>query len=182
MALDTTFGTNGQGWTFTNNSYAINSQVIDSQNRTIVTGSTTGLTPTGKLFISRYTSDGLVDTTFGTDGYVYGDYYTDKGSSGNGIVLDENENILVTGVAFDDNDINKLLIAKYSSEGVIDKSFGGGKGWDTYDFDYPNYESSGNDIVLDSSGRILVTGQVINNGETNGSILFCWQDIMLMVP
>jgi uncharacterized delta-60 repeat protein len=173
MALDTTFGQNKMGWTLTNNFYVTYSQVIDSQNRTIVVGQT-GSESKKKLtlFISRYTSSGLLDTNFGQGGYVYGDYYTGRSSIGYGIVLDENENILVTGGATDDNDIERLLIAKYSSEGVIDPFFGGGKGWETYTFDYPKNGSSGYDITLDSSGLILVSANVTAyNSESKEFIL-----------
>jgi len=170
MALDTTFGQNRQGYTLTDNFYDTSSQVVDSQNRTIVVGQT-GSEATKKftLFISRYTSSGLLDTNFGQGGYVYGDYYNGKDSEGIAIVLDENENILVTGSATDDNDIERLLIAKYSSEGVIDPFFGGSKGWETYTFDYTKDGSVGYDITLDSSGLILVGGIA---GGQDTSILF----------
>lgn len=173
MALDTTFGQNKKGWTLTNNIYTTSSQVIDSQNRTIVVGQT-GSDSTKKftLFISRYTSTGLLDTNFGQGGYVYGDYYTGKESNGLGIVLDENENILVTGSANDDNDIERLLIAKYSSEGVIDLSFGGSKGWETYTFDSPDEVSIGYDITIDSTGLILVSNNVSVNVDGTNSNLF----------
>jgi uncharacterized delta-60 repeat protein len=161
MALDTTFGQNKKGWTLTDNFYTAYSQVTDTKNRTIVVGQTgSEATKKNTLFISRYTSSGLLDTNFGQGGYVYGDYYTGKGSAGYGIVLDENQNILVTGKATDDNDIERLLIAKYSSEGVKDPFFGGGKGWETYTFDYPKIGSAGGDITLDSSGLILVGGNL----------------------
>lgn len=162
--LDTTFGTNGYtlsdfGGNIISQAYA---QVIDSNNCTIVTGSTQN-NSRNQLYLAKYTSRGVLDTTFGAGkGYVLGDYYTGKVSEGNSLVLDSTGNILVTGVAYDNNGVGKLLLAKYSGNGELDSSFGGGKGWITSDFGYSSadYFTIGYSLTIDSSGRILVTGGV----------------------
>ena len=176
--LDTTFGTNG--YTLSdfggNISSEANAQVIDSNNCTIVTGYTnaTDGSYNNKLYLAKYTSTGLLDTTFGAGkGYIIGDYYTGKASSGNSLVLDSTGNILVTGYARDNNGVKKLLLAKYKSNGELDTSFGG-KGWLTSDFGYTSsYYTEGSSLALDSSGRIVVTGNVHSfNGDSSEPVLF----------
>ena len=177
--LDTTFGTNG--YTLSDmggNLYSqVISQVIDSNNCTIVTGFTNA-SPGSKfqLYLAKYTSTGVLDTAFGGGGkgYILGDYYTGQASRGNSLVLDSTGNILVTGVADDSNGDSRLLLAKYKSIGELDTSFGGGKGWLTSDFGYSSsdYYTAGDSLALDSSGRIVVTGDVGYNSDTRNSVLF----------
>ncbi len=131
--FDTTFGTTAPGYTFTNfdgnvPSYA--SQVIDSNNNIYVTGYIT-INNIQKLILVKYTNTGALDKTFGAGkGYIIGDYYTGGGSNGYSIVLDSTGNIIVTGLAANNEIQEFLLLAKYKSNGELDKSFGGnGTGW-----------------------------------------------------
>jgi uncharacterized delta-60 repeat protein len=161
--LDKSFGTNGYTISdFGGSFYTIPlDQVIDSNNCTIVTGITAD--KTNKLYIAKYTSTGVLDKTFGGGkGYILGDYYTGQPSEGKSLVIDSNGNIIVTGYAYNDEGAERLLLAKYYSNGEIYKSFGGGKGWITSDFGYSSkdYLTSGDSLALDSSGKIVVTGNV----------------------
>ena len=170
--LDKSFGTNG--YTVSNFGGNILSsaiaQVIDSNNCIIVTGSTQAdLTSKDKLYIAKYTSTGVLDKNFGGGkGYILGDYYTGQESEGKSLVLDSAGNIIVTGVAYNDEGVQRLLLAKYNSNGEVYKGFGGGKGWITSDFGYPDNDSRGESVVLDSKGRIIVGGIVF--GTTEGDV------------
>ena len=179
--LDKSFGTNG--YTVSNFGGNILSsaiaQVIDSNNCIIVTGSTQAdLTSKDKLYIAKYTSTGVLDKNFGGGkGYILGDYYTGQESEGKSLVLDSAGNIIVTGVAYNDEGVQRLLLAKYNSNGEVYKGFGGGKGWITSDFGYPGpyYNSTGGSVALDSKGLIIVCGDVQNTsgeGGEGGPILF----------
>jgi uncharacterized delta-60 repeat protein len=164
--LDKSFGTSG--YTLSdfggNLSSSPDAQVIDSNNCTIVTGSTGKDLDNTKLYIAKYTSTGVLDKNFGGGkGYIIGDYYTGQPSRGRSLVLDISGNIIVTGKAYNDEGVSRLLLAKYSSNGEIYKSFGGGKGWVTSDFGYSSKggKSYGGSLVLDKSGKIVVTGAVL---------------------
>jgi uncharacterized delta-60 repeat protein len=171
--LDKTFGANGDGYTLSTNLVAFTGgQVVDSNNCTIVTGDTR-INNISTLFVAKYTSSGILDSTFGSGkGYVIGEYYTGKTSTGSSVVLDNSGNILVAGSATDINDIGRLLITKYSRDGVLDSNFGGGKGWITSTFDYPDNYSLGLSIALDNSGRIVVSGAVYTPEAINVNVLF----------
>jgi uncharacterized delta-60 repeat protein len=140
-----------------------NAQVIDSNNCTIVTGFTGTNFSDKKLYIAKYTSTGVLDKTFGRGkGYILGDYYTGQPSEGKSLVIDSNGNIIVTGSANNDEGAQRLLLAKYYSNGEIYKDFGGGKGWITSDFGYSSkdYFSYGISLALDRSGLIIVGGNI----------------------
>ncbi len=109
----------------------------------------------------KYKRDGTPDTAFGDNGMVsWGVRGTmDKeiilsADYGYGIVLDNNENIYVTGNTYSDSGhFGSMVILKYRSEGILDTSFGGNgvvSDWDVYNV--------GKDIILDSIGNIYVAG------------------------
>ncbi len=168
--FDTTFGTTAPGYTITKFSTLGNyaegfyqSQVIDSNNNIYVTGYIKNTIE--NLVLAKYTNTGALDKTFGAGkGYIIGDYYNGQESRGTSLVLDSTGNVIVTGYAYDNDGAKRLLLAKYKSNGELDKSFGGGKGWLTNDFGYSSneYGSTGGSLALDSSGNIVVTGQLID--------------------
>jgi uncharacterized delta-60 repeat protein len=151
--LDKSFGKNGYTISNFREKNIANAQVIDSNNCTIVTGETDN-----SLYLAKYTSTGILDTTFGFGkGYVIGEYYTEKSSEGSALLLDISGNIFVTGFGVDSNDFRRLLLAKYKSNGQLDISFGGGKGW-IVDIIGNSNNTLGTSIALDSNGKIVITG------------------------
>jgi uncharacterized delta-60 repeat protein len=111
----------------------------------------TGDTP--DLGLIRYTTDGALDSTFGTNGIVL----TTTGANVERLDIVEMTNegkILVCGVA--DND---LLLIRYMSDGTLDASFDG----DGILID-PTWESNAFTMTQQPDGRILVVGrsQLVN--------------------
>ncbi len=174
--LDKSFGTNG----YTSNDFGgvgstiTNFQVIDSNNCTIVTGYTKLDNQKNILYLAKYTNAGFLDKTFGGGkGYVLGEYYPDGNSTGESIILDSTGNIIVTGAASNTDKIDNLLLARYKSNGDLDKSFGGGKGWLTSNLGYSSdYRSGVLSSGLDSSGSIIVTGNITKNSLVGANVLF----------
>ena len=114
--------------------------------------------------IAKYTSAGILDTTFGTSGEVTTDF-----GSGNdipyGIALDSSGNIYLGGYAHNGSNYD-FALAKYTSAGVLDTSFNSSgvlPGTVTTDF------GSGNDyaldMALDSSGNIYLGGYTWNGSN-----------------
>ena len=146
---DAAFGVGGQTTTdfgaSTDHAYALS---IDSSGRFVVAG------VAGDDFaLARYTSDGNLDTSFGTAGTTTTDFagYNDLASSA---CIDSNERILVAGYANDGSD-DDFALARYNSDGTLDTSFGTG-GKITTDFAGNNDQA--NAMAIDSSGRIVVVG------------------------
>lgn len=98
-ALDSTFGNNGKVITkLDNNSWVANSMKIDSTGRIVVSGHYDNGTNKSGLII-RYASNGVIDTTFGTAGYVT--YQVGPGALENAsfisLTLDNSYNIFGAG-------------------------------------------------------------------------------------
>ncbi|MEA2047942.1 MAG: DUF5011 domain-containing protein [Campylobacterota bacterium] len=121
------------------------------------------------MIIWKYTSAGVQDTSFGTNGIVRTTgaaglgYYNDYGY---GITLDSSGNVYVAGTSSDNGDDSHMVIWKHTSTGVLDTAFGtngsavhqGSAGVD--------FENIGYGIVLDSAGHVHVLGSTYNaSGE-----------------
>lgn len=74
--------------------------------------------PTNTAVLTRLNADGTLDTGFGSGGGVVADFL--GSASINAIAFDSNQNIVVTGV-----DSSGTFIARFSSSGTLDTSFGG---------------------------------------------------------
>ncbi|MFC1855323.1 SBBP repeat-containing protein [Thermodesulfobacteriota bacterium] len=166
--LDTTFGTSGVA--LHNSAAGGNSHdyglsiTIDTAGRILVTGYSYNLSGNADMVIWRYLSDGTIDTTFGTSGVAV-HHNASGGNSldyGRSITIDTAGKILVTGYSRNASANNDMVIWRYLSDGTIDTTFGtsgvvvdnsaaGGYGDDI-----------GWSITVDSTGRILVTGQSYN--------------------
>jgi uncharacterized delta-60 repeat protein len=122
---------------------------IDSSDRILVTG-TVGV----DMFISRYLTNGTLDTTFGDGGVSINLILAD----GYSIAIDSSGRILVTGRTFDENDSMYMFITRYLSNGAIDTTFGDG-GFSIKQF-IPGINITGNSLAIDSNDNdnILVTG------------------------
>ena len=108
------------------------------------------------MVLCRYNEDGTIDTTFGVDGCV-----TFTGVSGgrydwgNSVLTDENGKILVVGLSYNPDYLRSdMVIWRYNPDGTLDTSFGG-IGYITSE--NPGY-NSGNKIIIDNEGKILVAG------------------------
>jgi uncharacterized delta-60 repeat protein len=141
--LDDTFGTNGVvtydgiGW---DEALGV---AIQTDGKIVITGGTlSGSYP--DVLVLRYTSDGILDNTFGTNGAVT--YDSDYGNSAIAIQLDGK--IVVGGGYRRDGTAPGLL--RYNSDGTLDSTFGV-DGAATI----PEERSTGS-IVLQPDGKIVV--------------------------
>jgi len=121
--LDTSFSTDGIVLTDISgdeddDAYGV---VVDSQDRIVVAGES-GYWPSGIDFaVARYTSAGVLDTSFSTDGKLT----TDIGSGtdyGHAVAVDSNDRIVVAGYAWNDSN-RDFAVVRHTSAGVLDAAF-----------------------------------------------------------
>ena len=99
--------------------------------------------------LARFNPDGSADTSFGSGGKVDTDFFN-SGSTGRAVVIQSDGRILLAGAA-----IGNFALARYSSDGTLDPTFGEG-GKVTTDF------QSGIDwataVFIQPDGKILAAG------------------------
>jgi uncharacterized delta-60 repeat protein len=130
------------------------------------------LQPDGKLLaagkadglgfaLARYHPDGSLDLTFGVDGKTTTSLGSDpikQYVAGNAIALQRDGKILVAGIAGHDND--DIGLARFTSDGSPDTSFGAGNGWVVTDL---GVSEEAQDLVLQPDGKIVVVGAYFND-------------------
>ncbi|MFM9960321.1 MAG: beta strand repeat-containing protein, partial [Planctomycetaceae bacterium] len=165
--LDITFG-GGDGIVETDIVTDINysldkgsSVAVDAGGNYVVSGSTYNGSDQD-FTLARYTSLGVLDTTFGGgDGIVI----TDIGSYpdvANTVVVDANGNYVVAGYTSNEDGYDFALL-RYTSLGVLDTMFGGGDG--IVITDLGSSFNFANSVVVDATGNYVVAGSTLNGDE-----------------
>ena len=175
--LDTSFG-GGDGKLTTNidcsgaaSDDKAHAVAVDSQGRIVVAGDCNENAVTGhdQVMVMRYTSAGVLDTSFGGgDGSVLSDVDGSGPDEVNGMVVDSQDRIVVAGESYNGSN-EDFMVLRYTSAGVLDTSFGGGDGIVTTDIGSGN--DLGNAVVIDSQGRIVVAGESSNGGSDDFAVV-----------
>ena len=158
--LDATFGTGGivsgtlAGGTTTTASVAY-AVAIQPNNYIVVAGAaaTSGTTP-NNFVVARYTPTGVLDTTFGTNGYVVTTTINTT-SIAYGVAVDTSGNIIVCGQSGTSLITPTFTIARYTSAGALDTTFNT-VGYRTTAI---STYSIAFGVTIDNSGKIVVCGQ-----------------------
>jgi uncharacterized delta-60 repeat protein len=121
------------------------------------------------MVIWKYTSSGVLDTSFGNNGLV-----VQAGvAGGNGddvgfdIALDSSGNLYVVGSSYNGTDYD-MVLWKFSADGVPDTSFGN-NGIVIHDIDL---DDRGSSFAFDDNGNIYVSGW---RGSVTGYISVIWK-------
>lgn len=154
-ALDTTYGTGGRVVTdFVGDDDEIMALALDTLGRTVAAGfSEDGNAASRRFALARYTTGGVLDTTFGTAGLV-----TTNISAGEdiiyGLVIDSLGKIVVAGISNDN-----VGVARYLTTGAIDTSFGVA-GLASVD---NGGTELGEAVGIQDNGKIVISGETGNN-------------------
>ena len=124
LVLDNSFGTNGMVTTaFGISECQMSSLTIQSDNKIIACGSSyNGLT--NQIVLSRYSTNGSLDNTFGNDGKVITPLGTGLENENNSVAILNNGKILVAGGTGNATSGIDFGIVRYNSNGTLDTSFG----------------------------------------------------------
>jgi uncharacterized delta-60 repeat protein len=165
--IDSTFGTNGKIITPIGNSNDyILSSMLQSDGKILVTGfSDNGID--NDVVLVRYNTNGSLDNTFSNDGIVL----TSIGPGndrGNSLVIQADGNIIVAGYANNGTD-DDIALLRYKNNGDLDMDFGT-DGKVTTDI-ANNSVDSGNSVMLQPDGKIVIAGETIDSINYNFAVL-----------
>lgn len=156
-SLDSTFGTGGKVTTvfggFEDTASAV---AIQQDGKIVVVGTTDANGSANYQFaLARYNSDGELDTTFSSDGMttttLSGTY-----SSAHAVAVQGDGKIVVAGYDLFEPEASGFALARYTTTGSLDSTFGNGRGWVLTDFggSFGNATS----VALQPDGKIVVAG------------------------
>ncbi len=150
--LNTSFDTTGKVYTpFASGSHdEAHAVAIQSDGRIIAAGKSEG-----NFAVARYWSNGLIDSTFGTNGKQTTNMYGGDGAKA--ILIQSDKKIILVGTGY----VGDFTVARYDTSGALDLSFAGG-----YDMESvggnPTYAYG---AALQPDGKIVVAGYVNNGGN-----------------
>jgi uncharacterized delta-60 repeat protein len=142
--LDTSFSGDGIvyfNWAGIDIAYSV---AIQSDGKIVVAG-----TSADYFSLARYTTAGLLDTSFSGDGFA--GYFTSPAGTAYSVAIQSDGKIVVAGFS---NDNDNFALARYTTAGVLDTSFDG-DGIVTTDFGSVDGAYS---VAIQSDGKIVVAG------------------------
>ena len=128
------------------------------------------------LMITRYTNSGILDTGFGTNGYIL-DRFLNTHTWAKDAIIDSNNNILIVGFLGQEirSDNTKLFVARYTNSGVLDTKFNSPTGYNIIDFGL-GIRTIGNSLGIDNLGNIVVGGSYLVTNPTVISFILAKYD------
>jgi uncharacterized delta-60 repeat protein len=167
-ALDTTFGGTGMLLGPAGESNAV---AVQPDLKVVVAGATSS-NGISRFTIARYNSDGGLDTTFGNGGIATPALTTTMGAYAYAVAIQPTDGKIVVaghdwvagskkGTSVDD-----WAIVRLNTNGTLDTTFGGGKGYVLTSFGAPVSTSQvASAIAIQPDGKIVAAGQATVNGS-----------------
>lgn len=165
-ALDLTFGTSGRVTRSIGSGGTITAVAIQPNGRILVAGSVVRSGTGADFLLARFLSSGAVDTSFGATGTfpnLSGSITTDFGGQerATAIAIHSDGRIVAAGVTQLTVD-SRFAVARYSANGLIDRTFGG-SGRVTTNFVTNDHGGSSGDaalgVALQGDGKIVAVGR-----------------------
>jgi uncharacterized delta-60 repeat protein len=120
--LDSSFGMSGRVSTDFNSSNDLAAAVIQQGDKIVVAGRASNANFAFDFALARYTADGVLDSSFGTNGKVTTDF-SGLADGANSVLLREDK-IVVAGYSSGAHTYDDFALARYQSNGMLDSSFG----------------------------------------------------------
>jgi uncharacterized delta-60 repeat protein len=158
--LDATFGQGGSVVTdFGNNEFARIVALQSNGNIVVAVGGS------ADFALVRYNADGTLDDTFGDGGRVVTDFSGSQGGC-SGVAIQTDGKIVAAGSRYvgGSNGSGDFALARYNLDGSLDTMFGNGGKVIT---DFGGYDDFASGLVLQSDGKIVVTGTSYNGSNND---------------
>ena len=166
--LDPTFGVGGTVTTDLGGEDEIIGLALQPDGKIVAVGQVFhDATGASDFAITRYTSTGVLDATFGSGGAVTTDFGTRNDIAG-GVAIQSDGKIVVSGLSFvgADRSTEDFALARYGPDGSLDPTFGVG-GMVLTDFGGESDSALGGVVIL-PNGKIVTSGTV--NSDASGTI------------
>jgi len=167
--LDTTFGINGKVITNYNNLTSLGYDVALQSNKIILAGKTSNETNSDSILV-RYNSNGEIDTTFGTNGFV--SINVGNIEEFNKVLVQTDNKIIVSGFT---NGLQStstsynFLLMRFNENGDIDTTFGSNNNGIVIT-DISNNNDYSTSLALQPDGKIVLAG-IVNVPTTNIAVI-----------
>jgi uncharacterized delta-60 repeat protein len=164
--IDTSFGLEGTGMVVTdisNNSLnACTTIAIDSLDRIVLGGNSVNC-GNNNFAIARYTSNGVIDTTFGVNGITITQISNLVVESEEGFIpkltIDNSDRIVIVGAIESCN--SEFIVIRYDASGNLDTDFGQCENGYVIT-DISDNDAFATNVEIDSHNKIVVTGYGFN--------------------
>ncbi len=165
-SLDTSFGTNGIAkMSFRLTSCEARAMAIQQDGKIVLAGSAgTDLEHSNDFALARFNADGSPDTSFGTNGKVITDFFTEHDNAF-AVAIQRNGKIVVAGAAM--GDAIFFALARYNRDGSLDKSFGT-DGKVTTDFQGRLDQALIYALSIQNDGKIVAAGRADDTSSNFG--------------
>jgi uncharacterized delta-60 repeat protein len=163
-SLDSSFGSDGKVITvFGSSNESANSIAIQSNGKIVVAGSSSNGT-NNEFTVTRYNTDGSLDSSFDSDGKVT----TTIGSNADAfsVAIQSDGKIVLAGNAIIGGR-DEIAVARYNTDGSLDSSFDS-DGKVTTTIGEADYATS---VVVQSDGKIVVAGSSATGGDSNFALI-----------
>jgi uncharacterized delta-60 repeat protein len=118
------------------------------------------VTPEGEMAIIRYNTDGSVDESFGTHGGTLASFFTGASTAAAfAVAVEPNGDIVLAGKAIVGSSPSEFAIARFTSSGTLDSTFGAG-GRVTTGFGANSASIAA--LALQTDGKIVAAGNAMN--------------------
>ena len=154
--LDKTFGGNGKVITdFSNGFEEAIAIAIQPDGKIVAAGSSTATRRSFDFALARYNPDGTLDKTFGSNGRVITYFKNDSGDEAFDMALQPDGKIVVVGLFTPDGITFDFAVARYNTNGTLDKTFSGDGKVIT---DFTNSNDTARGVAIQPDDKIVVVG------------------------
>jgi uncharacterized delta-60 repeat protein len=154
--LDTTFGTTGIVMTnnYVDEIYGI---AIQPDGKIITAGSVAPFGQNARWAVCRYNSNGILDTTFATNGMFIQNITPNSGASiASRIGIQTDGKIVVSGNGYTNNTQGlNIYVARFNSNGTLDTTFGTSG---VFNYSLTNSTDNVNTLKIQNDGKIVLGG------------------------
>ncbi len=144
---------------------------IDDNNNIIVIGCNMINSSSTTTVIAKYNNDGILDNTFGINGYTHIIYPQSKSNFSYSIDMDMDKNFIIIGKSIKNNDILECFCSKFDMNGKIIDTFGENG---ILTFNLSNYILT--KVKVNSNNKYICCGYIKNideNIDENDILVLC---------